>query len=684
MLFSKFSICGKCLLPAAFLLFSLFSCQKDRSEPAVVQPALALLVAPNYPISLAEAMLFFSTAQSTIVNQFGDNQAFIEMAPDWSHAVAGQSLTGRDVITVPLPDSAMHAYNDGRVGAKLQFSKTGQDSIAADLVVYVADSSHHDAVSGQLEFNTFTGVYVYYDIGQNFKYAILVDSGTVVAATDSFSIDQTNPSTTDRCEDYIEATIIYHEYVCVDVAFSPHCEWVKKYLHFWHCAGGGTNEPSGTNPPNNSSGEPGNNNGGGGLGNPNNVNTDYWLNYVQNFSTSFFDPNATIELPEGFTAEQLQQLIELFHQLPLTPAEFHTLLNQVSFVSVIYQAYQQGSDPEWLKEVLAFAAAHGLTAGQLEFLILNEQVYAQVKNLTTTLGLLSEQVRWLIDHDSLMKKLIDPIIAYLNQNGYSAESKDVAIKVMLIIQNTTVGESPSFETTILDWLENDSEYIASKSLNDLITEYNALWFNPPPDTEPLTLPEDFENCFLSATDCPNCTYYVTLYIEQPIPGDRSLSGGTGGSKNGGHTFINLEQNDIGPGGSGFETNMTFGWYPVNKPSGQEEVLGYFYPENEITVYNISLGFSLTRQDFDTVIDILSNNNLMYQTGYNNCSTVMVNALKQVGKDIPTKERRQWPIGTILVNPADLGEDLRDKYSTSNQFFSTTGNTYVTPPLSTCN
>jgi hypothetical protein len=345
------------------------------------------------------------------------------MDPEWSLASAGQSLTGRDVITVPLPDSAMHAYNDGRVGAKLQFSKTGQDSIAADLVVYVADSSHHDAVSGLLDFNTFTGAYVYYDIGQNFRYAILVDSGTVVASTDSFNLLQISPEVLNRCEDEFEVTITYFEYVCGLFAFNSFsdCHWVKKTLTFWAGCGGGVTEPG--DPP--GGGEPGNNNNGGGPSNPNNVNTDYWLNYVQNFSTSFFDPNGTIELPEGFTAEQLQQLIELFHQLPLTPAEFHTLLNQVSFVSVMYQAYQLGSDPEWLKEVLAFAAAHGLTAGQFEFLILNGQVYAQVKSLTMTLGLLNAQVATLTDNLGLPSTIQSFLNSHSNDQHAIASAKSL-------------------------------------------------------------------------------------------------------------------------------------------------------------------------------------------------------------------------------------------------------------------
>ncbi len=183
MIFSRYFLRGSALL-ACLLLFTLFACQKDPSELFPNQVDSAFSATPNYPVSLAEAITYFGEFQSIAVSNL-DAFTFIKMEPKWDEASIGYSLSGKEIITVPLPDSAFQQLNQGRTGAKLLFSKSGPDSVTADLVVYVADSAYYQATNGVLEFSTFTGAYVYFDLSQQFRYAISVDSGAVVGGTDT-------------------------------------------------------------------------------------------------------------------------------------------------------------------------------------------------------------------------------------------------------------------------------------------------------------------------------------------------------------------------------------------------------------------------------------------------------------------------------------------------------------------
>jgi hypothetical protein len=208
------------------------------------------------------------------------------------------------------------------------------------------------------------------------------------------------------------------------------------------------------------------------------------------------------------------------------------------------------------------------------------------------------------------------------------------------------------------------------------------YFNAPPETKILSFPDAFNDCFLTQSQCPTCVYQysVTLFIEQPVIGTREVYGGDGGSKNGGHVFLSLDQTDIGPGGSGLEKTLVFGWYPTNKPNGKEEVPGFFYLEDQNTKYNISLTYTLTSDQFETIKARLSNQYHLYQVGYNNCANAAIGGLIDAGISIPKTPRSVYLLGDITVNAGDLGEDLRNSHP-GGSFFSSS--TKVIAPPSTC-
>ncbi len=227
--------------------------------------------------------------------------------------------------------------------------------------------------------------------------------------------------------------------------------------------------------------------------------------------------------------------------------------------------------------------------------------------------------------------------------------------------------------------------IENLEICDEIKSLFSDWYFPPPPAVRLVMPDSLITCFTPSSQCSNCTYRVELFIEQPVPGTRAIHApwglnNPGTFKNGGHVFISLQQYD--PTYSLlFPKNVkTFGWYPVNKPTGNEETPGFFYEENSNTVYNVSIGFFLNIDQFNSIIQTLATNHVLYQVERNNCGTVMANALLEAGLFIPRTTQYQWPLGNISCSPGDLGEDIKATYP-AQVFFS--NNQYYTPPLSNC-
>lgn len=226
--------------------------------------------------------------------------------------------------------------------------------------------------------------------------------------------------------------------------------------------------------------------------------------------------------------------------------------------------------------------------------------------------------------------------------------------------------SEQFHVDLLTDYEDIAQACASDAFtqeaftNCVIEEISEQYFNEPPPPEYLIeFPDGINNCFSSEQDCPNCYYIANLYLEQPVPGTREIHGGEGGSKNGGHAFMSLSQ--YNPNHT-LQARLTFGHYPFAKPHGNAVVGGGFFEENSNTVYNIRVSYPITYAQLQLMNASLSNHEMTYQVGHNNCTTTMVSVFGAAGINLPEcPERDQFPYENIESNPGDLGEELRGLY-----------------------
>jgi hypothetical protein len=385
----------------SLILALLFSCTKDQNTSLPDPIGSDSNVHTLQPISLVEAMHFFSKAVEESSGTLVAEDQFIEMSPLWHLASTGVTMSGREVISVPLPDSALVAENQGRVGARLLFGKTAQGEITADVVVHLADSAYQASNQSVWDFSTFSGIYAFFDLEQRFKYAMQVDSGVLVAGSDSITtstITTSEGGTLDRSPCFAPYT--FSVTVC-RVAFMDPCVYVTYTMtvHVWICSGsptggggGGSGNPNGGDGP------------GGGISSHNN-NINYWNAYLQNLPTNYFSLEPNLVLPPGFDLEVFQKLVEIVNGLELTDMQFASLLSRPGWVSAIHTAFKKNIPEARIKAVLDFAIAHNLTEVQLRALLLNGALFEQVEALAEGLNLNQSDVGFLIAQPSLVAQI---------------------------------------------------------------------------------------------------------------------------------------------------------------------------------------------------------------------------------------------------------------------------------------
>lgn len=188
------------LLVATLLVF-LVGCQKDHFLPA---PSASdhRLQTTHFPISIGEAQKHFEQlgeVKPVALNSLDEEKVYLgEVAPDWGNAFLGTAVTGQEMAIAPLVGNNLSTLNQGRAGIKLLFSKSGADSINVQLLVYVLDSSYQVSTHGVPSWSTFTGLFLFFDLAQNFKHGVRVINGVPMGKVVNIRVESGYQQAEDR------------------------------------------------------------------------------------------------------------------------------------------------------------------------------------------------------------------------------------------------------------------------------------------------------------------------------------------------------------------------------------------------------------------------------------------------------------------------------------------------------
>lgn len=180
--------------------------------------------------------------------------------------------------------------------------------------------------------------------------------------------------------------------------------------------------------------------------------------------------------------------------------------------------------------------------------------------------------------------------------------------------------------------------------------------------------KDYSKCFDNIPGT-NHSYQVAVCVSQPEPGTRTtwvfnpVSGGSSSANDVvgvGHTFLTLSETS--PSNS---IVRNVGFYPTANVDPLSTSSAGALNNDEMHEYNVAVTINLTSSEFNTLLNYISqvgSSKLSYDLNSFNCTTFALNALSNVGINLP-RTNGTWPNGSG-ANPGDLGEDLRKMTLTS--------------------
>ncbi|MFZ4633176.1 MAG: AHH domain-containing protein [Saprospiraceae bacterium] len=408
----------------ALLFFVLFGCNKDK---LFVEDNTFGLV-PHHPITIDEAQDYFKGVKNRGLSFSTPKSQFLKLEPEWDLAVISHGQSGKEIVVVPIKDRSIDSLNNGRAGAKLQFRKFDADSIIADVVVYVADSTYFAQAGNVASYESFTGIYAFFDIWLNFKTGISVLNGVpngwvdTVMTTFNENVNPAQSRTDDPCATMYDIELYCH---CIDVAFgSSPCgptQGIGCTLEISSrvdCSGGGgygggngsTGNGNGGNGGTGSGGSSGNGNGNGGSnGDPGGDDLipgicppepDWVCFFLNNVAQDIFTPITVPEnLPDGFDEALYKKLVEVLRDIkPKTMQQIDWLVKNPGAIDILsaYLALPsvgQGYDPENpnapappavdVLDLIDLCRSHGLNVEQFGYLLNNAGFYEAIQAFCT-------------------------------------------------------------------------------------------------------------------------------------------------------------------------------------------------------------------------------------------------------------------------------------------------------------
>ncbi len=415
-----------------------YACHKDHPTPLPEHTQTA--AKPNYPISLFEAMAHFSSVQSTATNSLA-NTDFIDLDPRWSEAYLSQSQSGKEIVVVPLADTTLRALNQGRADAKLLFSKNGPDAIVAEILVYAADSAYLAGKSTGPEFGDFTGQYLFFDIGYNFKYGIWVEDGALNGYVLTIDLENTSGVSNSRddsdpvedCIDHVISEFITYQCDATEQVFWDCHAMIISTIAICHTLGGGGGGGGGGSGTGGGGYGTGGGTGGGGNNNENPY-SPFWDVFTGSLPMGIFVQSPSL-LPPGFDTTLVRQFIDINRIFNFLPQQLIDLSNNPAYIQVLYNIFapwvnvpitpeNQANAPNFalVKPVTDFAIKHKLTAQQFSALLLNGALFGQISNyILPPPATEADKTEFVKLHLERMLDPGDPEYATLNhQAGYPA------------------------------------------------------------------------------------------------------------------------------------------------------------------------------------------------------------------------------------------------------------------------
>jgi hypothetical protein len=177
-----------------FLLSFFVGCQKDQLEQALPYHKTINPFATNtakFSISVSEARDFHldfdantSNAGENVTLDFPDNLI-------WDKAFKSTTLSGREMVVVPMEDDVLSSLNGGRAGMKMLFAKKDSAQLTSCYLIWVADSAYYAQRNGAIDFQSFTGMYAFFDENKVFRHAIYLIDGDVWSGSTEFHLGST-------------------------------------------------------------------------------------------------------------------------------------------------------------------------------------------------------------------------------------------------------------------------------------------------------------------------------------------------------------------------------------------------------------------------------------------------------------------------------------------------------------
>lgn len=197
----------------------------------------------------------------------------------------------------------------------------------------------------------------------------------------------------------------------------------------------------------------------------------------------------------------------------------------------------------------------------------------------------------------------------------------------------------------------------------------------------------FENCFgtpdlngdfIDYSQAGNSSFELTLFADQPNPGNRDpFSGNPISGIDLGHTFLSLSTNF-----GGTQKTGTFGFYPSSEVNLNNTAVPMAIYDDGAHEYSVSVTIQLTCEEFNQVLNnsINATSNIYDLNDYN-CTDYGIEIANSVNLGVLDTSSPWEYLGMTYgnsSNPGDLGEDIKNL---NNGVINSTGGI---APLTNCN